>query len=105
MHGTLALVCKEWNKIVDCESFRSKVQRRFLDLEFEAEKWPKERIEEFYYSGIQILECFHCGVTFKDRHGYYRDPQSKAVCYYPKTDTVDCYCKDFAFLAIHEENH
>ena len=39
-------------------------------------------------------------------HGYYRDPQSKAVCYYPKTDTVNnFYCKDCSFLAIHEENH
>ena len=99
MHGVLSLVCKRWREIVDNESFRGKVQRKFLDSEFSAKFWSEEKKKQFYYSGFSILECIHCRKTFKDRHGYYRDPKSRAICYYPPNDVVDnLYCRDCSFI-------
>ena len=104
MHGVLALVCKNWRKIVDNESFRGKVQRRFLDREFSAKDWSEQTKSEFYYSGIVIIKCLQCGKVFKDRHGYYRDPKSKATAYYPPTDLVDnFYCKDCAHIPNYQD--
>ena len=104
MHGALALVFKNWRKIVDNESFCGKVQRRFLDREFSVKDWSEQTKSEFYYSGIVIIKCLQCGKVFKDTHGYYRDPKSKATAYYPPTDLVDnFYCKDCAHISNYQD--
>ena len=88
-HSSLALVCKKWHSIVDTESFRALVQRKFLERDFGAKNWSEETKQKYLYCGFSIGVCRECGIFFKERRGYYRDPQSKCTSYHPINSNVD----------------
>lgn len=83
MHSTLALVCKRWCHIVDNHPFRTVVQQRFLDKDFDAYLWDEETKQKYYYTGFDIGMCLSCGNSYKSQSGYFRDPKSGSVSITP----------------------